>query len=705
MNIQNNSVIHIPKGIHYFKEPIHITGKNIRIVGDNSILRGTLKLSREDFVETEAGVYSAAVPVPVDAFFVGNRKYKMARYPKESNSDAVFGGYAADCILPSKTKEWANPAGGYIHAMHRHLWGGFSYKITKKNEDGTLTLEGGWQNNRQMGIHDEYRFAENIREEMTEAGEWYFDEANSRIYVRPVEHDDLEQAEVVVSHGFFILEDCENVTIENITFERSARTFMETREPLLRSDWTIYRGGAVLVKNSANCSIDRCTFCDIGSNGVFVDGNCQNIQITRSYFNKIGASGLCFVGCPDSVRSPLFEYSETHTLAEIDKTPGPQSDNYPKNCIVENCLIEHVGLTEKQATGVQISMAYGITVKNCTVCHTSRAGINISEGTFGGHRIEGCDVFDTVRETGDHGSFNSWGRDRFWHLRCIEDKDVRQYALLDILAPNVITRNRFRCDHGWDIDLDDGSSNYIITENLCLNGGIKLREGFFRTVRNNITVNNTVHFHVWYPDSADVVEDNIIFKAYAPIGMPECWGKSVDRNILHTPEQTEPSPADMLKNLSAQDIHSILLDACFVEPFDSNFIPNHPLICGFENFPTKFGVRYEPLRLIADTPFLFDISAQLPNAQEGACQIVHELTVKEIETDGEMSVYGTAEHNGVLVIAVKEDSQAKKHGLREGDVIVACGEHPINSISDLKHIRNIYESTLTVLREQQKITL
>lgn len=24
-------------------------------------------------------------------------------------------------------------------------------------------------------------------------------------------------------------------------------------------------------------------------------------------------------------------------------------------------------------------------------------------------------MFDTVLETGDHGSFNSWGRDRYWH--------------------------------------------------------------------------------------------------------------------------------------------------------------------------------------------------------------------------------------------------------------------------------------------------
>ncbi len=74
------------------------------------------------------------------------------------------------------------------------------------------------------------------------------------------------------------------------------------------------------------------------------------------------------------------------------------------------------GVVEKQATGVQISMSMGITIRHCSIYEASRAGINISEGTFGGHLIEFCDVFDTVRETGDHGSFNSWGRDRFWRL-------------------------------------------------------------------------------------------------------------------------------------------------------------------------------------------------------------------------------------------------------------------------------------------------
>ena len=59
-------------------------------------------------------------------------------------------------------------------------------------------------------------------------------------------------------------------------------------------------------------------------------------------------------------------------------------------------------------------MAASITVSHCSIYDMPRAGINIGDGCWGGHVIEFCDVFDTVKETGDHGSFNSWGRDRYW---------------------------------------------------------------------------------------------------------------------------------------------------------------------------------------------------------------------------------------------------------------------------------------------------
>lgn len=698
--IQNDTELIIPAGIHHIPEPIIITGKNIRIRGEKgAVLRGTLPIPREDLRQEGPGIWSAPVSKPADALYVGDRKYAMARYPKADRPGMPYDGYAADCILPNKTKDWHDPSGGFVHALHKHLWGGYSYSIDGKNEDGTLILSGGWQNNRQMGMHDAYRFAENIFEEMNQPGEWYYDGKNKRVWLRLMPGDDLNRVEAAVSRGFFILDGCGNVSIEGICFERSVRTFMDTAEPLLRSDWTTYRGGAILIRESENCTIDRCGFRDIGSNGVFVDGNNRNIRITRSLFSRIGASGLCFVGRADSVRSPLFEYNETQPFGALDLTKGPKSDSYPKNCAVADCLIEYVGTVEKQATGVEISMAYGITVKNCTVCHTSRAGINISEGTFGGHRIEGCDVFDTVRETGDHGSFNSWGRDRYWHVPDLADTEAGKYALLDMLAPNVIARNRFRCDRGWDIDLDDGSSHYLIEENLCLNGGIKLREGFFRTVRHNIMINNTLHFHAWYPKSGDIAYENILFEGYAPYAMPQNWGERIDANYFAVPGLQEPAPAEILAAVSGQDAASVCIDPLF----SADWIPQNPQIQGFGSFPREFGVRYDPLRKMADTPQEPVIKRQKDKKDSGKRNVLS-MTVKNIENDDEMSVYATAGYNGALVLFVEAGSEAEKKGLQESDVIIAWGEAEICAASDLE--KCAYDnSAVTILRRQQKIIL
>lgn len=105
-------------------------------------------------------------------------------------------------------------------------------------------------------------------------------------------------------------------------------------------------------------------------------------------------------------------------------------------------------------------------------------------------------MFDTVKETGDHGSLNSWGRDRDWQLKDVDANTItagtnREIQRLDAVKPVILRNNRRRCEHGWDIDLDDASTNCHIYNNLTLNGGIKLREGSDRTVENNAMVNNS----------------------------------------------------------------------------------------------------------------------------------------------------------------------------------------------------------------------
>ncbi len=268
---------------------------------------------------------------------------------------------------------------------------------------------------------------------------------------------------------------------------------------------------------------------------------------------------------------------------------------------------------EKQSAAIQIAMAQGITVRHCSIFDVPRAGINIGDGCWGGHVIEFCDVFDTVKETGDHGSFNSWGRDRYWGLKDVDLNALAQKGLhdlprLDTVKPIILRNNRWRCDHGWDIDLDDGSSNYRIENNLCLNGGIKLREGFDRVVANNIMVANSFHPHVWYKGSDDIFQRNIVFTDYKPIDVPKPWGEQCDFNLWHKPGKLAPTPSLSLQAQSGRDQQSLEADAKFRDASHGDYrvADDSPALkLGFKNFPMdQFGVQSQRLKRVTRMPLL-----------------------------------------------------------------------------------------------------
>ena len=193
-----------------------------------------------------------------------------------------------------------------------------------------------------------------------------------------------------------------------------------------------------------------------------------------------------------------------------------------------------------------------------------------------------------------------------------QDKDV---VLLDIRQPNIIRNNRWRCDHGWDVDLDDGSSNYIIYNNLMLSSGLKLREGFYRKVYNNIMVNKTLYPHVWFRNSGDEFYNNIIFEdRYRPAGNMDFspWGKLMDRNFVHVKGMKGVEPASELARQSGNDRHSLKGDALFSASGLGDFsvrASSPALKLGFRNFPMdRFGVRSRHLKALARTPDIPEVA-------------------------------------------------------------------------------------------------
>lgn len=114
-----------------------------------------------------------------------------------------------------------------------------------------------------------------------------------------------------------------HVSVDHLELTQTLRTFMKTNEPLLRSDWKIYRGGALIIENAEKCSVNGCYLHDIGGNAIFFSNYNRNHRVSQNHITRIGASAVCFVGSPDAVRSPLFEYGKSQTWEQMDKGTGP----------------------------------------------------------------------------------------------------------------------------------------------------------------------------------------------------------------------------------------------------------------------------------------------------------------------------------------------------------------------------------------------
>jgi hypothetical protein len=365
----------------------------------------------------------------------------------------------------------------------------------------------------------------------------------------------------------------------------------------------------------------------------------------------------------------------------------------------------NLGYVEKQSAGVELSMCQDIVVSHNTIYDVPRAGINVSEGTWGGHIIEYNDLFNTVKETGDHGSFNSWGRDRYWQADKKKlDSIVAEnpgIALLDAVKPIILRNNRFRCDHGWDIDLDDGSSNYLIYNNLCLNGGIKLREGVSRVVENNIMVNNTFHPHVWFKNSGDLFRHNIVGTGYLPIGIAT-WGKEVDYNDF--PDSVSLAEA----RLRGTDSHSVHGPLTFENPERGDFRVKQgaaALSAGFKNFAMdSFGVVSARLKAIAKKP-IFPAVVIANNLSKDDITDFMGARVKNLGTAGEQSATGMDQIRGVLVLSVTHGSAASKL-LQANDVILTFNGRQVNNLKDLLEARSAVtgkNTEIVIFRNQHQL--
>ncbi len=707
-----------------------------------AIVSGARRLTGLNWRRHEGDILKAKVPDVVlrscrfDALNVGEKKLHMARFPNYTGK-GNFGGVTSIDEVNRRAANYKRPTTGYLHALHRNRWGSVHYRITGKDETG-LKLEGGWQQNRHRWLNDKNVMIENIFEELDHSGEWFLDRETAMLYVYPEPGMDLEGKPLYATSVRDLIafkgtadKPVRFIHIEGIEFRHAHRVVMEPEEnwePLNRGDWSIVRSGAVMLTGTEHCTIKKCFFDATGGNGVFFNNYNRHSAVRDCRFERLGDSAVAFVGNHACTRSNPIGYENSIAYGKQDLTPGPKGNDFPKDCTMDGCLVFAIGRVGKQTAGCIISMSQNITVSHNTIYHVPRSGITVNDGCWGGHVIEHNDVFDTVIETGDHGPFNSWGRDRYWLTRHHSGKGYREDTVyagqsvpqieaqrrsrLDCVEPIVIRNNRWMHDtksHSWGIDLDDGSSNYHVYNNLCLGCSVKLREGFFRRVENNIFIGGrAIQMHVPFDHNMDYICRNIVVPS-RPQTMP--WGneklkildaRKIDNNLYWSAEQYENPDLKhkQLKEFQAAgiDVHSMSANPKFIDPmnYDLRVADDSPALkLGFKNFPMdNFGVRKPEFKKIAAEAHRKyqkfkpeNIWGDSVTTDRDAKIEVHTFLgarVKDLTTEEEKSVAGVGELRGVYVIEVPRGSAAARAGIVAGDAILAVNDQKVADVAALQ---------------------
>ena len=295
-------------------------------------------------------------------------------------------------LLPSDA-EWTNPTEAVVHAFHNGYWGNWQFRVNASSDGASGSLrwtEGGFQEARGRDAGAEF-YIENVLELLDSPREWYADTTAGKLYYlangtsAPTEVV-VPQIEALISVAGTQDAPVKDVLISGLTLKHSTSTFLEAYEVPSGGDWSVHRGGMVVLEGAEGVTVENTLFSHPGGNGLVLSNYLRDTHIYANEFAFTGDSAIVSVG----------------TVDENDGTDG----NQPRGVKIEANLGHEIGIWGKQAGFLYQGLSAQAQVLNNVAFNGPRAGINLNDGFGGGHHIEGNLIFNMVRETCDHGPIN-----------------------------------------------------------------------------------------------------------------------------------------------------------------------------------------------------------------------------------------------------------------------------------------------------------
>ena len=181
-----------------------------------------------------------------------------------------------------------------------------------------------------------------------------------------------------------------DIRISGLTLMHVAPTYMDDYAVGSGGDYAVYRGGAVHLNGTRNCTVDHNLFEGVGGNAVWLTDYNRHAHVVANEMRHIGENGVGMMGSTDWVDG--------------------RGGNQPRFNVVEGNLIHHLGLYTKQSCAIFSAVSCQNTITQNIMFHGPRALVNMNDGFGGATLISHNLFFASLLETSDHGPYNSWDR-------------------------------------------------------------------------------------------------------------------------------------------------------------------------------------------------------------------------------------------------------------------------------------------------------
>lgn len=286
--------------------------------------------------------------------------------------------------------------------------------------------------------------AENVKEALSDPGEWYLDRKSGLLTYIPKRNEDIRKVEIIapkLNQLLLLKGDTDNRKwVENIRFH--GLSFMHTNwvtppegSSIVQSEVTL--DAAVSAVGARNCAFESCSVSHTGGYAVEFGKACKFNRIENCRLTDLGAGGV--------------------KIGEVG--PTGENDILASHNSVINNLIAHGGRLHPAGTGVWVgSSPYNVVAHN-DITDLYYTGISAGwkwdyETTYGHHnRIEDNHIWNIGQ-----GVMSDMGG--IYHLGVAPGTVIRHNLMHDITHSNY---------GGWGIYLDASTTGVVVEDNIVYN--------------------------------------------------------------------------------------------------------------------------------------------------------------------------------------------------------------------------------------------